>query len=162
MSEFYENDGENVYEIFKMKYYRIKNILNNFLINDLLNNDLLNNENKINIEDKNDYLTICNIMDLVLIFHNFYLCHDNSLLLSAHEIIEKYHTMKPLEILKEVNHIYITVLIFIKTYESLVVYDSIIQNILDFSNYYYIYCDKNSQNMIQMIELEEKLENINI
>lgn len=152
MSEFYDENEENYVEIFKTKYYILKNKLNNFLdIGYQLDRNI-----------KKSYLTIHNIMDLVLIYHNFYLCHEYSLLLSAEKIIEKMENIHISQTLPENIYMYISALIFCKTHNSLTVYDNIIQNILEFSNYYYIYCQNNSQNIIQIIELEEELSNINI
>jgi hypothetical protein len=149
MSEFYE---ENNIEIFKTKYYILKNKLKN----------LLDNIYQLDGKIKKSYLTIHNIMDLVLIYHNFYLCHEYSLLLSAEKIIEKMENIDISRTLPENMYMYISALIFCTTHNSLTVYDNIIQNILEFSNYYYIYCQNNSQNIIQIIELEDELSNIDI
>ncbi len=170
MSEFYQEDihmtddiEENNFEkrfcIFKHKYVSFKNILKNIIQNFILEQRII-----INNKDITNFLTIHNIMNLVVIYHDFFLCNKYSLLSTGEHILEKNsHLSNNITSLsKDDKNMYISAFIFVNSYYSLIKYDEFIQNIIDLSNYYESYCKNETKNMVSMIELEEAIDLLNI
>ncbi len=168
MSEFYEeedlnmerkNDFEDKFNIFKNKYMNFKNSLY-ILLQKYVNEQqiILNNEDILN------FLNIHIIMNLVLIYHDYFLCRKHSLSISATHIIEKYAYLNNniLSLSKDDKNIYISAYIFITSIYSLMEYDEFINSIIDLSNHYESYCKNETKNMVSMIELEETLGNLNL
>lgn len=155
MSEFFseEDDFDMKFNTFKNKYTTCKNI-----INDLLTNYVNTKQLYLNIKNKYLFVNIHNIMNLVVIYHDYWYCNKKSLLSTAEEILEKYneHHINGLHYLSvdEVN-LYISAFIFVNSYYSLITYDDFIRNMLDLSEYYDTYCKNSNKNMISMIEIEE-------
>ncbi len=160
--EFYSNDADfdMKFNTFKSKYFEYKN-----QINDLLT--IYSNNGSLYLTNKNkeSFLTIHNIMHLVLIYHDFWLCQKKSLLITAEQILEKYKYIDMNQINSLVNeqlNIYISAFIFVNSYYSLGKYDIFIQNILEFIYYYESYCKNIYKNMIEMIEFEEAFTNLSL
>lgn len=155
MNEFYSNDNDfdMKFNTFKSKYFDCKN-----QVNDLLTIYSNNGSLYLTIKNKGSFLTIHNIMHLVLIYHDYWLCNKKSLLVTAEQILEKHKFMDITQINSLVNeqlNIYISAFIFVNSYYSLGKYDIFIQNILDLSEYYDTYCKNSNKSMIEMIEFEE-------
>lgn len=166
MSEFYQediimenNNFEEKFNIFKNKYGYLKSNLHNLIKKYIFDQRLI-----IDNQDILYFLTIHNIMDLVLIYHDYFLCNKHTLFQSAEYILEKYlHLNNNISSLsKDDKNIYISALIFINSYYSCSEYYDFIQDILDLSNYYETYCKNETKNMVAMIELEESLDLLNI
>jgi hypothetical protein len=162
MSEFFseEDDFDMKFNTFKSKYFASKKI-----INDLLTNYMNTLRLHLNVKNKALFLNIHNIMNLVLIYHDYWYCNKKSLLLTAEEILEKYNQvhMNGLHYLSvdEVN-LYISAFIFVNSNYSLMEYNDFIQNILDLSEYYESYCKNSNKNMISMIEFEEAFDTLTL
>jgi hypothetical protein len=176
MSEFYqedvviqENNTNNVidkksnfeekFTIFKSKYFTFKQNVKIVLQKYRFEERIITNH-----EDISHFLTIHNLMNIVLIYHDYFLCHKYSLLLTATHILEKNaHLNNNITSLsKDDKNIYISAYIFVNSYYSLVEYNDFIQEILDLSNYYECYCKNETKNMVAMIEFEETFDLLNI
>ncbi len=155
MSEFYsdEDDFDMRFNTFKSKYFASKKIIHDLLTN-YVNTQRLN----LNVKNKALFLNIQNIMNLVIIYHDYWYCNKKSLLLTAEEILEKYRDVYITGLhnlsVDEAN-IYISAFIFVNSYYSLMEHDDFIRNMLDLSEYYDSYCKNSNKNMIEMIEFEE-------
>lgn len=155
MSEFFsdKDDFDMRFNTFKSKYFAFKKT-----IHDLLTNYVNELRLNINAKNKDHFLNIHNIMNLVIIYHDYWYCNKKSLLLTAEEILEKYNQvyMTGLHYLSvDEANLYISAFIFVNSNYSLMEYNDFIQNILDLSDYYDSYCKNSNKNMISMIEFEE-------
>jgi hypothetical protein len=166
MSEFYDenidmnkDNFEMQFDIFKNKYINFKNSLYILLQKYVNNYHIIMNK-----EDISNFLNIHIIMNLVLIYHDYFLCRKDSLSISGEHILEKYEYLNNniSSLSKDDKNIYISAYIFITSIHSLMEYDEFIQQILDLSNYYESYCKNETKNMVAMIELEEALGNLNL
>lgn len=157
-------DFDMRFDIFKNKYTICKNQINDLLIK--YNN---NNEIYLNLKAKNKaiFLNIHNIMNLVVIYHDYWFCRKKSLLSTAEQILEKYnqnqiHMIWLNNLSNDETNIYISAFIFVNSNYSLMEYNDFIQNILDLSNYYDSYCKNSNKNMIEMIEFEETFDTLTL
>lgn len=167
MSEFYqedinmdgENDFEKKFEIFKYKYFTFKQNIKILIEKYKLEERLITNP-----EDVSNFLTIHILMNIVLIYHDYFLCHKYSLLSTAEHILEKNAHLNNniISLSKDDKNIYISAFIFVNSYYSLLEYNDFIQEILDLSNYYESYCKNETKNMVSMIEFEESFDLLNI
>ncbi len=167
MSEFYEEDVdmneesnfETHFNLFKNKYFTFKKNAKILIEKYRLEERLITNP-----EDVSNFLTIHNIMNLVIIYHDYFYCRKYSLLISAESIIEKYAYLNNniASLSKDDKNIYISAFIFMNSSYSLMEYNDFIQEILDLSNYYESYCKNETKNMVSMIELEESIDLLSI
>jgi hypothetical protein len=160
--EFYSNedDFDMRFNTFKSKYFASKKI-----INDLLTNYIIENRLHINDKNKSTFLNIHIIMNLVIIYHDYWYCNKKSLLLTAEEILEKYnqnHINGFNGLSNDEINLYISAFIFVSSNYSLMEYNDFIQNILDLSEYYESYCKNSNKNMIEMIEFEEAFDTLTL
>jgi hypothetical protein len=166
MSEFYEEDidmnesnFESKFDIFKNKYFTFKKNAKILIEKYRLEERLITNP-----EDVSNFLTIHTLMNVVLIYHDYFLCHKYSLLTTAEHILEKnaYLNNNIISLSKDDKNIYISAFIFVNSSYSLMEYNDFIQEILDLSNYYESYCKNETKNMVSMIELEESIDLLSI
>jgi hypothetical protein len=156
MSEYYDSnhmiddDFDMKFNTFKSKYFVCKNQINDLLINYMNTQRLY-----LNVKNKSAFLNIHNIMNLVIIYHDYWFCSKKSLLITAEEILEKYNQIHIIELSNDEINIYISAFIFVNSNYSLMEYNDFIQNILDLSQYYESYCKNSNKSMIEMIEFEE-------
>ncbi len=152
-----EDDFDMKLNTFKSKYFNCKNQINDLLTN-YMNTELLH----LNAKNKALFLNIHNIMNLVLIYHDYWFCAKKSLLTTTEEILEKYNLIHIIELSNDEINIYISAFIFVNSYYSLMEYNDFIQNIIDLSNYYESYCKNSNKNMIEMIEFEESFNSLTL
>lgn len=155
-----ENDFDMKFNTFKSKYFACKNQMNHLLTN-YMNTLRLN----LNVKNKALFLNIHNIMNLVLIYHDYWYCNKKSLLLTAEKILEKYnqvHITGLHNLSVDEANLYISTFIFVNSNYSLMEYNDFIQNILDLSEYYESYCKNSNKNMIEMIEFEEAFDTLTL
>ncbi len=167
MSEFYEEDVhmnnefnfEMHFNIFKNKYFTFKKNVKIFIEKYRLEERIITNP-----QDVSNFLTIHNLMNLVLIYHDYFLCHKYSLLSTAEHILEKnsYLNNNIISLSKDDKNMYISAFIFVNSSYSLMEYNDFIQEIFDLSNYYESYCKNETKNMVAMIEFEESFDSLSI
>lgn len=159
MSEFFseEDDFDMKFNTFKNKYFVFKKEIYHLLIH-YINEQRLN----LNVKNKTHFLNIHTIMNLVLIYHDYWYCNKKSLLLTAEEILEKYNQVHINELSNDEINLYISAFIFVNSNYSLMEYNDFIQNILDLSEYYDSYCKNSNKNMIEMIEFEEAFDTLTL
>lgn len=168
MSEFYQdidmNESNNMdlcmihqsIELFKPKYYLLKNTLHQ-LCNSFI---LFDHDCPIGESELNDYLTIENIMELCRICHDYFLCRNQSIILSAQHILDKIVITDDSP--KDELYMYFTAYIFMIIVNEPHKHQDLFDLIMDVSNYYSIYLNGQEKIVFEMIGLEEMLSNIRL
>ncbi len=161
MSEFYGNmDIDNNHDkptietnmvIFKEKYFSLKKELIH-LCESLI---LFDSESPFQKSEIIPFLTIDNIMELCRICHDYFLCRNQSILLSAQHILDKIVITDDSP--KDELHMYFTAYIFMTIEVEPHKHDVLFDLIMDVSNYYATYLHGHEKLVFDMITLEESL-----
>ncbi len=157
MSEFYPQNSV-MRTTFKDKYHALKVELYH-LCNALL---LFDHDCPFKDSEIMPFLTLENIMELCRICYEYFLCQNQSMMLSAQHILEKVVITDDSP--KDEIHMYFTAYLFTiiddKPYENMELYDLII----DVSNDYvtYIRGSNEERAIFEMIELEESMINFTL
>jgi hypothetical protein len=156
MSEFYpfRSQEESNIELFKTKYNALKVELYQ-LCDGLI---LFDHDCPFSTSEVSRYLIIENIMELCRICHDYFLCHNISILSSAQHILDKIVLTD--DSTKDELHMYFTAYLFMNIESEPHKYQDLFDLIMDVSNFYATYLNGQEKMVFEVISLEESISNM--